>query len=383
MAERVFDTNLRIGGPSGPLIIAGTGAPETVVTAPVGSIYLQSNGGTNTAVYRKESGVGATGWVAITNAGGGGSPAGASGEIQFNNGGAFGGAADVEIENGQLRLPAISTPTAPSANGCKLFGSNLGGGLLPSYMDVYGVVTPLQPSLDQSRRSEWHAIGNATTLSSINAAALTGTGTATTASVTTTNIQTYQRRVEYLVTTAATTAVAGIRATTAYWGVGGTAAGLGGFRMSLLWGPATGVATATSRAFAGMGSATAAPTDVEPSSITNICGMGWDAADTNIQFMHRGAGAITKIDLGASFPVPTTDRNKLYQVNLFSPPGTTQSVSYSIRDMGTGAIATGTVATGLPTAATLLAPRCWISVGGTSSVVGLAFISLSMDSPLP
>ncbi|WP_149589840.1 hypothetical protein, partial [Tabrizicola flagellatus] len=33
------------------------------------------------------------------------SPGGASGEIQFNNAGAFGGAADVEIEGGQLRLP--------------------------------------------------------------------------------------------------------------------------------------------------------------------------------------------------------------------------------------------------------------------------------------
>ena len=382
MAERVFDTNLRIGGPSGPLIISGAGAPETVVTAPVGSIYLQTNGGTNTSVYRKESGVGATGWVAVTNAGGG-APAGASGEVQFNNGGSFAGAADVEIEGGQLRLPAISTPAAPSAGGCKLFSSALDGGLLPAYLAPDGVVTPIQPSLVQSRRVEWHAIGNSTTLSSINAAALTGTGTATTANVATTNIQTYQRRLEYLVTVAATTAVAGVRFTTAYWGVGGTAARLGGFRMSLLWGPATGVATTTSRAFAGMGSSTVAPTDVEPSSITNICGMGWDAADTNIQFMHRGAGAITKIDLGASFPVPTTDRDKLYQVNLYSPSGTAQSVSYSIRDVGTGAIATGTVAVGLPTAATLLAPRCWISVGGTSSVIGLAFVSLYVDSPLP
>ncbi|MFN3578484.1 MAG: DUF2793 domain-containing protein, partial [Tabrizicola sp.] len=57
-------------------------------------------------------------WVAPP--GGGGSPGGATGEIQFNNAGAFGGAADVEIEGGQLRLPTIATPAAPAADGVKL-----------------------------------------------------------------------------------------------------------------------------------------------------------------------------------------------------------------------------------------------------------------------
>jgi hypothetical protein len=45
--------------------------------------------------------------------GGGGSPGGATGEVQYNNAGALAGAADVEIEGGQLRLPYIATPPAP------------------------------------------------------------------------------------------------------------------------------------------------------------------------------------------------------------------------------------------------------------------------------
>jgi hypothetical protein len=146
------------------------------------------------------------------------------------------------------------------------------------------------------------------------------------------------------------------------------------------WGAATGVATATNRAFVGMANTTAAPTDVEPSSITNMCGMGWDAADTNIQFMHRGTGAVTKIDLGASFPVPTTDRTKSYEVAIFSPPGTTQSLQYEVSDLGTGAKATGTITTNLPTTSTLLAPRGWMSVGGTSSVIGIAIMGLYLES---
>jgi hypothetical protein len=42
----------------------GTGSPEGVVTAGVGSEYTRTDGGAGTASYRKESGTGNTGWVA-------------------------------------------------------------------------------------------------------------------------------------------------------------------------------------------------------------------------------------------------------------------------------------------------------------------------------
>ena len=41
----------------------GTGSPEGVVTAPVGSLYSRSDGGAGTSFYVKESGTGNTGWV--------------------------------------------------------------------------------------------------------------------------------------------------------------------------------------------------------------------------------------------------------------------------------------------------------------------------------
>ena len=49
---------------SGPKLIAGTGSPESLITAPTGSLYLRSDGGTGTSLYVKETGVGSTGWVA-------------------------------------------------------------------------------------------------------------------------------------------------------------------------------------------------------------------------------------------------------------------------------------------------------------------------------
>lgn len=45
----------------------GVGSPEGFVTAGIGSIYLRTDGSTNTSLYRKESGLGNTGWVATSN----------------------------------------------------------------------------------------------------------------------------------------------------------------------------------------------------------------------------------------------------------------------------------------------------------------------------
>ena len=45
-------------------IITGTGTPESVVTAEIGSLFLRKNGGAGTTLYVKESGSSNTGWVA-------------------------------------------------------------------------------------------------------------------------------------------------------------------------------------------------------------------------------------------------------------------------------------------------------------------------------
>lgn len=43
---------------------SGTGTPEGVITAPVGSTFRRTNGGAVTTFYVKETGAGNTGWVA-------------------------------------------------------------------------------------------------------------------------------------------------------------------------------------------------------------------------------------------------------------------------------------------------------------------------------
>lgn len=274
---------------------------------------------------------------------------------------------------------SASNPTAPSADTVRVFGRKVGGRMMAAIKGPSGLDTSLQPHSGRNKIATWFPAGNGTVIVANGAAALTAIGTATAANVATTNRHTYQKRLDYLVATAATTAVAGFRAAAAQWSVGAPSAGNGGFHLICRFGPATGVATATNRCFVGMANSVAAPTDVEPSSITNIVGVGWDAADTNIQIMHRGAGAVTKIDTG--IPVPTVDRSKSYELALFSPPGTTQQVGYEFTDLDEGGVVfSGVITTNLPTTSTLLAPRGWMSVGGTSSVIGLALMSLYLES---
>lgn len=44
-------------------ILTGSGTPEGAVVAPVGTLFLRTDGGASTTLYVKESGSGNTGWV--------------------------------------------------------------------------------------------------------------------------------------------------------------------------------------------------------------------------------------------------------------------------------------------------------------------------------
>lgn len=53
-------------GNGGPIITFGSGTPEGAITAPPGSLYLNSAGGANTTAYVKRAGTGNTGWFPVT-----------------------------------------------------------------------------------------------------------------------------------------------------------------------------------------------------------------------------------------------------------------------------------------------------------------------------
>lgn len=79
------------GGAAGVGLMSGTGSPNGVVTAPVGMLFLRTDGGAGTTLYVKEVGAGNTGWnPAGSGGGGGGTPGGSDKQIQINESGTFG-----------------------------------------------------------------------------------------------------------------------------------------------------------------------------------------------------------------------------------------------------------------------------------------------------
>ncbi len=284
---------------------------------------------------------------------------------------------------GEVTLPNVVAPAIPAAGNGNLLVSQLAG-----YFDVPGFIGPdgflhtLQNDLGEFNLMRFQPQPNSATPTGDGSLLVTATGTGTAANVnSTTNLHGIMRRIELLVSAASATAVAGLRSAANLVRIGRSAAAPGGFLARCVWGPATGVATTTMRGFAGM-IPSVAPTDVNPSTLFNIVGMGWDAADANIQVMHNsGSGAATKIDLGADFPCPTADRQQVYELQLYSPNDLTQLVHYRViryntTDKTIAAEASGVITTNIPAVTQLLAMRAHCSVGGTSSVIGVAVMGM-------
>lgn len=284
-------------------------------------------------------------------------------------------------DNDPLDLVNNTSPGVPPADTVRVFSKKIAGRVVPAFVGPSGLATAIQPMLAMNKVVWASANGNSTTVSQVGIA-LSATGTATAANVATTNVHTVQRRIEYAVTTASATAVAGWRESAAkfFRGTGS----FGGFLYVCRFGPSRGAAAnSTKRMFVGLSSITAAPTDVEPSTTeTNALGVGCNAGDANFQFMHRTAsGTTTKVDLGSAFAKAVSDNTAAFELAMFCPPGGSD-VKWQVTNMGTGDVVTGTATTTLPAATTLLAIRGWQSVGGTSSVIGLSLINLYIETDI-
>ena len=66
VTSNITTDGFRVGGPGGPQWDTGTGSPEGVWVAPVGSIYSQVNATGHDALWVKEVGAGGTGWHKVT-----------------------------------------------------------------------------------------------------------------------------------------------------------------------------------------------------------------------------------------------------------------------------------------------------------------------------
>lgn len=273
-----------------------------------------------------------------------------------------------------------TTPTAPT-QGAMLFTRNRAR-RLPAFIGPLGQDSQLQPALF-SNRAAWLQAVNNTTAPTLEGLAVTwlnnATATPTAVANAATNFYTSMVRVR-----AATTAVAGtgggVRSATAQWMLSSTA-NKGGLFLVVRFG--FNVVAAGSRCFIGMSTSTAALAPaVDPSTLLNLFGFGFDAGDANFQFMRNdGAGAAVKTDLGASFAKAAASATNFYEARIFAPSGGGQSVYYSLHRLNDGAIATGgPITTDLPAVDTLLAFHVHIGNGLTAAAHSIDVQSVYVET---
>ena len=203
---------------------------------------------------------------------------------------------------------------------------------------------------------------------------LTASATASTLApgVAATNFAAKQIRLRYYATVVSTGRYTGLRGSALLWFIHG------GFRFVCDFNVSDTAFSATCQQFYGLAGQT---TDlgyggvslVQVSTLTNLIGVGSDAADTNLQIIHNDAtGTATKIDLGAGFPANRTAgaaMTTVYSVILYNAPASA-NVIYRVTNNETGAIAQGVITSDLPAASqglNIFASRAMGSAGGVTN----------------
>lgn len=285
----------------------------------------------------------------------------------------------VSLLTGWLDLEDTA-PAAPAANRVRLFRRRLAGRDLPAYLGASGLSRALQSSIALGKIGVWQPAGNSTTVPGLfGMIALTALGTATNRGITSTNALTRQKRLGY-VSAAAINSFAGIRLGASQMTTG-DGAGLGGFDVVLHFAITDAVLVANARTFVGVSNSNAAPTDVEPSTLTSCVGVGHGAADTNLRIYYGGSTAQTPIDLGAGF---TNSLNIPYRLALSSPPNIANVINYEVTRLDTNATVSGTLTGGsaiIPQSNMLLTPiQIWRSTNSSVTAVALDIGALYVET---
>jgi hypothetical protein len=292
--------------------------------------------------------------------------------------------------NSNLTLTASPTvtPASPTLGNVTIFGKTLANRSMLSAVDNSGMDAVLQPAMWRQKVGNWNPPGNATTVPGVfGMTAPTAVGTATTRAVATTNLFTRMRRLGYISGNPAGS-LCGHYVPQAQFTTGdGT--GLGGFFYSCRFGTSDTANPVGTRMFVGMASSVAAPTNVEPSTLTNCIGLAQlSSSATQLYVVYGGSAAQTAIALGTNYPPYTGTGATLgvaYDFTVYCPPGLNGVMYYRVERIGTAFITEGTltptvVGTQTPASTTLLAHRAWRTNGANNGVVGIDVISFYTET---
>jgi len=248
--------------------------------------------------------------------------------------------------------------TLPSS-GLSLFLKRTGSLLLWA-LTQHNSLFALQSAMFTKQIGFWLPAGNSTTVYALGLA-ITTAGTATARNVATTNFASQLRRIGYSTGTSSGTG-AGIRGSYLQWWRG-NASGLGGFLMATRF--LISAITTNGRWFVGMAGTTSLLSNANPSTFTNIVGIGIDSGQTTIRVLYNDAsGTASSIDLGSNFPANNT--SAVYELYLYTPSNGDRFYYY-IRRLDVFYEVSGELTTDIPANTQLLAPHLWINNGSDSS----------------
>lgn len=338
--------------------------------------------GTNIKTINSQSILG-SGDIAVS-AGAGGT----SGQLQYNNGGALAGAANVDIDNGDLLLNENISPVTPAAGNVKLYAKSYGKTrMIPAAIDASGMDYALQPAMWRQKIGFWNAGGSTTLPGVFGMFAFTAVGTATARAVATTNLFTRMKRLGY-VSAATAGSLTSLYHTIAQYTVG-TGTGLGGFYFEVTFGFSDAAAVAGARSFIGLSTLTTAPTNVEPSSLANQIGIAQLSTDaTQLYLVCGGPSPSFTIALGTGFPpyngTVGVTTGVPYRFGVWSPPNVNGQLNWQLERLDTGTKTSGTiggvVGTDSPGNTSLLGIRAWRTNNTTALAVGMDISQIYIET---
>ena len=302
---------------------------------------------------------------------------GSTGQIQYNSGGTLAGSGNVSIDNSDLVLAESASPVVPaSATLMKFIAQPVAGRELPTALNSTGPAFNLMPHQARRKYGFWVPAGGVANVpvgEGISNPNGIGTGQARTPTLTTLPLST--RRLGFQSASNNLQAAGWRFGATWFWR--GNGANLGGFHYIVRWIPSTASAITGCRYFVGLNGTNTGTTNVDPSSWTNIIGVGCDSGSTTYSIMHNdGSGVATTIALGANFPANSSSTD-FYELALYAPPNGS-TVGYRIQNFVNGAVAAGTLSTNLPASTQGLNILGWAETATTGFTIPTEIDLVSM-----
>jgi hypothetical protein len=298
------------------------------------------------------------------------------------------GVSDVQTNNpiritGSTYDVADHNPVAGSVINCARI---ISGRTFPAFVADHGTEIIPQSSLWRRSCGLIKANPSSTTFYQIGWAPTTMVGTATARAITTgTTRMSYAARVGF-VSGATAGSLCGLYANNPMFAVTTGKLSVAGFLYHTRFAVSDAAAVTAARMFCGLQSNVSAPTNVEPSTLTNCIGVAQLSTDsTQLYLVYGGSAAQTPIPLGTNFPPRysgTTTAGTLVDLTLYCDDTNSSEagvIRWRVEMAGTNTINEGVItptSVGVQTpGGSLLSPRWWRTNNKTALAVGIDIVS--------